>query len=454
MPGGKSTRCRGSSRSTSTEFAAYFSGIWGSRWPGLYAELKKAASHVALCNPHVAGSHSLPGGLLPVAGLPAAVQLYSRQDAATCPYDPPETDQCTGLKTYYWLDMASVMPPLLLDVVPGHAVLDMCAAPGGKTLVMAHCLFPPQLNTAHQQDQQHPELQPQPPPSQQEPSQQQEPKQQQQQQQESQQEPHPQQPELAGGLSQPPPLPLRSVLVANEPDPGRRARLARVLQEQLPCALLNHPSLQPGLPALHEGAATGPAGVRLLGQEGDKYFARGHEQEAYDRVLLDVPCSSERHVVQQALAAARGQVSASQWSVAGCRALAGLQLQLLLAGLQALRQGGRLVYSTCSLAAVENDEVVAKALARCPVGSLHIVLPGHPGYGLQSGALTGLFGAERTRYGVIVMPDAPQGSGPIYAAVLEKRGAIDKAALGVQLMRLPDNISSDGSDDELEQAPG
>lgn len=37
---------------------------------------------------------------------------------------------------YYLLDAASVLPCLALDVQEGHSVLDLCAAPGGKTLTL------------------------------------------------------------------------------------------------------------------------------------------------------------------------------------------------------------------------------------------------------------------------------------------------------------------------------
>lgn len=41
-----------------------------------------------------------------------------------------------GLLSYYLLDAASVLPVLALNIRPGHAVLDLCAGPGGKTLAI------------------------------------------------------------------------------------------------------------------------------------------------------------------------------------------------------------------------------------------------------------------------------------------------------------------------------
>lgn len=47
--------------------------------------------------------------------------------------------------SHYLLDGASVLPPLLLSVKPGERVLDACAAPGGKSLLMLQTLYPEQL---------------------------------------------------------------------------------------------------------------------------------------------------------------------------------------------------------------------------------------------------------------------------------------------------------------------
>jgi 16S rRNA C967 or C1407 C5-methylase (RsmB/RsmF family) len=47
-----------------------------------------------------------------------------------------------GLMSHYFLDRASLVAPLLLPLRPGMKVLDMCAAPGGKLLVMLSRLIP------------------------------------------------------------------------------------------------------------------------------------------------------------------------------------------------------------------------------------------------------------------------------------------------------------------------
>jgi hypothetical protein len=39
------------------------------------------------------------------------------------------------------MDPASTFPPRALNVRPGQRVLDMCAAPGGKSLILAENLF-------------------------------------------------------------------------------------------------------------------------------------------------------------------------------------------------------------------------------------------------------------------------------------------------------------------------
>lgn len=100
-------------------------------------------------------------------------------------------------------------------------------------------------------------------------------------------------------------------------------------------------------------------------------------------------------------------------------------MQLLLAGLRALKPGGRLVYSTCSLADVENDQVVAKAVQQAATAefsrnSVACQVRCVPVNDWQlDPELEDLVGGDRTQYGLLCLPDR-KGSGPIYLAILEK----------------------------------
>ncbi len=83
------------------------------------------------------------------------------------------------------------------------------------------------------------------------------------------------------------------------------------------------------------------------------------DQRPFDRVLLDVPCSAtgviRRHPDIKVLRRARD-----------VPALAKRQLELLTAGWSVLKPGGRLLYTSCSVLAAENEAVVGKFLERTP----------------------------------------------------------------------------------------
>ena len=74
----------------------------------------------------------------------------------------------------------------------------------------------------------------------------------------------------------------------------------------------------------------------------------------FDRVLVDVPCSGTGRVW---LGDPR---TWGEWSVRAVKRLAKLQRMLLHSGIAALKPGGTLVYSTCSLLQEENEAVLAK----------------------------------------------------------------------------------------------
>ncbi|KFD55155.1 hypothetical protein M513_04073, partial [Trichuris suis] len=67
------------------------------------------------------------------------VMLFPPGDISTF---PPSRATADGSLAYYLLDVASVLPVLALDLKAGETVLDMCAAPGGKTILILCTLLP------------------------------------------------------------------------------------------------------------------------------------------------------------------------------------------------------------------------------------------------------------------------------------------------------------------------
>ncbi|MBD3185680.1 NOL1/NOP2/sun family putative RNA methylase [Candidatus Bathyarchaeota archaeon] len=92
----------------------------------------------------------------------------------------------------------------------------------------------------------------------------------------------------------------------------------------------------------------------------DKHFA------SFDRILLDAPCTGS------GLMGADPTRKHSR-TIADIETMMHIQIQLLQRGLKMLRPGGRLVYSTCSLAPEENENVVNEAITDS--GYLSVVKP-------------------------------------------------------------------------------
>lgn len=72
----------------------------------------------------------------------------------------------------------------------------------------------------------------------------------------------------------------------------------------------------------------------------------------FDKVLLDTPCSGEGRFIAEKSATYRN------WSEKTVNDLVKLQKKLLTSAYKALKQGGELVYSTCTINKHENEEVV------------------------------------------------------------------------------------------------
>ena len=146
----------------------------------------------------------------------------------------------------------------------------------------------------------------------------------------------------------------------------------------------------------------------------------------FDRILLDVPCSGEGMF-------RKDPAAITYWSEAHGEACARVQSQLFEAALNMLREGGKLVYSTCTFSLEENEQQVAAYLQKYP--ELELIGLSHE-YGVAPGVEVGgdLAATEPTsasRRNLMshmlsqtarLWPHRLRGEGH-YAALLHKRGA-------------------------------
>ncbi len=164
----------------------------------------------------------------------------------------------------------------------------------------------------------------------------------------------------------------------NEISQNRRQRLKQVIQDYCPKEIR---------PLVH-----------LKGKDGIKYGIQF--PETFDRVLLDAPCSGERHLLHS-------PTELEKWNINRTKRLAKLQYGLLCSAILATKAQGQIVYSTCSISNLENDGVIGRVLEkksdqiRLDLPELHIE------------------GIERTKFGYIFLPDKSK-IGPIYFSRLKK----------------------------------
>ncbi|XP_062303398.1 tRNA (cytosine(34)-C(5))-methyltransferase, mitochondrial isoform X1 [Osmerus eperlanus] len=143
-----------------------------------------------------------------------------------------------------------------------------------------------------------------------------------------------------------------ALLCCNEVDPNRRDWLVKTLESFLPHSLSDT--------------------VTVCNLDGRTF---GESQPGmYDKVLVDVPCSNDRSWLFSTLS----QQGAPR--LRERRNLPNLQTALLRSALQAVRPGGVVVYSTCTLSRAENQEVVEAVLSSVPGAELddleeELVLP-------------------------------------------------------------------------------
>jgi 16S rRNA C967 or C1407 C5-methylase (RsmB/RsmF family) len=147
--------------------------------------------------------------------------------------------------------------------------------------------------------------------------------------------------------------------------------------------------------------------VKVTGFDAQKWGL--HEANVYDAVLADVPCSGERHLLEN-------QDELKTWSPQRSAQLAVRQYAILTSALTAAKPGGRVVYSTCSISQVENDDVIAKLVKRRGHEFENVQLP--PEVLLRAKEFK--IELEPTEFGYWILPDRSENAGPIYFSLVRK----------------------------------
>lgn len=284
------------------KFHSFFSQRYGERWETLWKSLLADEKQVRRRNPF---SDAAWDSSRDIKWLPGC--QWQTPDSSS-----PQRSE-SGLLDVYIMDPASVLVARALEVQSGDRVLDMCAAPGGKSLVLAENLV------------------------------------------------------------------KSGELIANETSDPRRDRLMQVIRQYLPEKVRSR--------------------VWVKGIDGLQYGMR--EPTGYDRVLVDAPCSGERHL-------AENPKEFSYWSEKRTKSLAQKQYSLLTSAILAVKPLGRIVYSTCSLSPYENDEVIARLLKK----------KGDQVAVIQTSSPSPF--AEQTEFGWVHLPDKSD-FGPLYYSVLNRK---------------------------------
>ncbi len=81
--------------------------------------------------------------------------------------------------------------------------------------------------------------------------------------------------------------------------------------------------------------------------------------EVFDRILLDAPCSGEGTLY-------KGTNATNHWHIKNIKTISRLQEKLIAAAIIALKVGGEMVYSTCSMNLIENEWVLESIKQKYP----------------------------------------------------------------------------------------
>uniref|UniRef100_A0A8D0BBD6 NOP2/Sun RNA methyltransferase 3 n=1 Tax=Salvator merianae TaxID=96440 RepID=A0A8D0BBD6_SALMN len=133
------------------------------------------------------------------------------------------------------------------------------------------------------------------------------------------------------------------------------------------------------------------------------------QPEKFDKVLVDAPCSNVRSWLFSS------DMQQAALRLAQREALSAVQIELLRSAIKALRPGGSLVYSTCTLSKEENSDVITHILNSysnvLPVDMSNLARAASQEFTLASGV---------QQHELLVLPERGKAWGPMYIAKLKK----------------------------------
>ncbi|SIR09169.1 NOL1/NOP2/sun family putative RNA methylase [Haladaptatus litoreus] len=114
--------------------------------------------------------------------------------------------------------------------------------------------------------------------------------------------------------------------------------------------------------------------VAVTNQDARNFSLKPFGIEAFDSALVDVPCSCEGTI-------RKNPTALDDWSLDHIEGVAGVQKGILRRAIQATKEGGSVVYSTCTFAPEENEAVLDHVLKRedCRLVEYDIGLQSEPG---------------------------------------------------------------------------
>ncbi|KAL1021658.1 hypothetical protein UPYG_G00016230 [Umbra pygmaea] len=188
-----------------------------------------------------------------------------------------------------------------------------------------------------------------------------------------------------------------ALLCCNEVDPQRCDWLSKTLESFIPQSLSST--------------------ITVSSLDGRSFGRR--QPGCYDKVLVDAPCSNDRSWLFS-----RGGEQQSCRRLKERVQLPTLQAELLRSALGAVRPGGVVVYSTCTLSCSENQEVVEAVLNSCPGAELdnlveELVLPLQEHFTFappcsHNASLSHTLSGNTHMHGILVVPQPGQTWGPMF----------------------------------------